>query len=1179
MTNLAPKLTYALPDSTLEGALGRARSRGELLEMAEATLQRRWKPSAYTLTWLSGEQEQTLFAAGAVLARPDAADLGDIANFHPEQVNGPVYLPLQVAGITRGWLGLITKRRVSQELFEWAQQLAALLVVYELPRELPPDQQRDSPISSREMALLNEAGPMIRGTLSLQEILEKLADLVSKNIEASELAIALLDEETDQLRFVYATNLPGIPPLTRAWHRAEGLTGVVLRSGRPFRTESYMQACRDHHVEPILVPGAPVVHAWLGVPLVHQDRALGVMVVSTRSPETRYTAADERFMVMVADQAASAVANAHLFAKVERQAQQLRLINQIGRTISSTLDPRELPMLLAQELSRVLDVEDIVVLVETAGGELEVRYDRLNQSLHGTRLPMATSLAGQTLRSGRIQHVDVEDESPWWFAPIDEAGGVRSRCLLCVPVHGPRTRGVIELRNKRGGHFNEDDAALLAAVAEQAAISLHNAERYSETDQALADQLQQLEQRNRQLLNLVTLANALQSADSLAAVADEIAAAVAQLVTSGRALVALLSLDQESVDTYATRGFTPDASGALPQKLAISAVLTLVSQSVALDTFTFHIGEHPLLPGFVDAVLLTVRDRKDNLIGMIVVDVGEQASALDANAIRALEIVANQVAIAVAHVALRDQQQHTVDRLTALNAVGLVLNNADLDVPQVAQMMLGGAVGTTGSVGGGVTIDGADGIASTVVLGLPATIGTVIGRDNIGSADYVMLKGEDLPVVAQALDLASLLVVPLRGTKLTVGALWLGFGEETIAQDERETAVLYAKMAGAVIENMNLFAAVRAARDRMAAILASTREGMLMVDQGGTVSVANSAWGALFWVDQVQLVGRDIDQLCVEPARLGLPDTASHSVCEAIHAVLAGTDEQPNGEFVQMGKEAMHLAWTVLPVYGDAGRPAGALLVARDVTADRQIEKLRQDLASMIVHDLRSPLTNLMISIDLLLKQQHGRLSSDQIRILAIAADSCQQMLDLVNTLLDIRRLEARTLELHQQSTFIAAIVDGVIERLERVAADRGVHLRNLLPATVSAHIDLDMVRRVLQNLLDNALKFSPRNGVVTVTGEIVDAEALPRPHMPGAWLLLSIADQGPGIPAAFQPLLFQLFSQAPGGRGRGTGLGLAFCKLAVEAHGGAIWYDGDTDKGATFRLTLPVAGTSTEEG
>ncbi|HEX6288620.1 MAG TPA: ATP-binding protein, partial [Herpetosiphonaceae bacterium] len=518
-----------------------------------------------------------------------------------------------------------------------------------------------------------------------------------------------------------------------------------------------------------------------------------------------------------------------------------------------------------------------------------------------------------------------------------------------------------------------------------------------------------------------------------------------------------------------------------------------------------------------------------------------------------------------------DEQEQTVDRLTALNALSLAVTTARLSTDEVMRMTIEGAIGTTNGIGGGAYVLGRDDQPRHLTLHLPESSDrALVPQLKKITDDYIEITDGDIPVELRGHGVQSLLIVPVSGAQSTLGGLWIGYSYPVIAPAEREMVVLYAKTAGAVLENWRLFDQVSAAHDRLASILDSTAEGMLMATKDGRIASANDALTHLLGIPNETLEGRVIADLCRHPA---LEANHEHlaEICKAIRCVARGNCPAHEGEFIVTAPVERNLAWTVLPVRGNTKKHSASLLVLRDVTAERQTEKLRQDLANMIVHDLRSPLTNMMVSTDLLLKQISGPLNSAQERIIQIASDSSQQMLDLVNALLDIRRLEQRQLELQSRPVELFELVEGVFERTERIAGDRHITLRNetiMLPPII---VDNDLIRRVLQNLVDNSIKFSPQGGEICINASVATPNDLPPNHAPGRWALVEVADQGPGVPESFRGVIFELFGQAPQGKGRGTGLGLAFCKLAIVAHGGTIWVEDRPDGGALFRFTVPL--------
>jgi signal transduction histidine kinase len=203
------------------------------------------------------------------------------------------------------------------------------------------------------------------------------------------------------------------------------------------------------------------------------------------------------------------------------------------------------------------------------------------------------------------------------------------------------------------------------------------------------------------------------------------------------------------------------------------------------------------------------------------------------------------------------------------------------------------------------------------------------------------------------------------------------------------------------------------------------------------------------------------------------------------------------------------------------------------------------------------------------------------VKLLDIAASSSEDMLELVNSLLDISRLEAGQMRLEIKARSLPDLVDGARERVAPLALEGGIALKVDLPSELpQVAVDEGLVTRVLVNLLDNAIKFSPQGGTVRVTANGVSAPPTCEESseiMSQHYISVSVTDTGPGIPENYREKIFEKFSQMEEQeslRGRGSGLGLTFCKLVVEAHDGRIWVESQMGQGSTFTFTLPVAET-----
>jgi signal transduction histidine kinase len=235
--------------------------------------------------------------------------------------------------------------------------------------------------------------------------------------------------------------------------------------------------------------------------------------------------------------------------------------------------------------------------------------------------------------------------------------------------------------------------------------------------------------------------------------------------------------------------------------------------------------------------------------------------------------------------------------------------------------------------------------------------------------------------------------------------------------------------------------------------------------------------------------------------------------------------------------------------------------ILRDITERKELDALRDDLTAMIYHDLRSPLGNIISSLEML----DTMLPEDEAMqsMMGIATNSTARIQRLVNSLLDIHRLESGQKIIDQKSVDPVELIQEAIRDVEPGAASRHQTIDKLLTGKYPLiWVDVDMIHRVLINLLENAIKFTPSQRRIEIGAQ-----------PDGVFVKIWVRDNGPGIPPADQQRIFDKFTRLRGKeRPAGLGVGLAFCKLAVQGHGGQIWVESVIDKGSTFWLTLPVA-------
>ena len=234
----------------------------------------------------------------------------------------------------------------------------------------------------------------------------------------------------------------------------------------------------------------------------------------------------------------------------------------------------------------------------------------------------------------------------------------------------------------------------------------------------------------------------------------------------------------------------------------------------------------------------------------------------------------------------------------------------------------------------------------------------------------------------------------------------------------------------------------------------------------------------------------------------------------------------------------------------------------------REAESLREDLTNMLVHDLKSPIVSAGMALNALrrLSNTQGERSPREKEMLQIALDNYQRLDFMVQNLLDVARTEGGQLPLTVAAANVTEVLRRAVSEVAPRAHTASIELREDYQQTpVVALVDADKLRRVVNNLLDNAIKFTPAGGYIEVAAKPDGEEAL-----------ITVRDTGEGIPEDLHDRIFEKFTQAPGaqrGHRRSVGLGLTFCKLAVEAHGGRIWVENAPEGGSAFALALPLSG------
>jgi two-component system phosphate regulon sensor histidine kinase PhoR len=334
----------------------------------------------------------------------------------------------------------------------------------------------------------------------------------------------------------------------------------------------------------------------------------------------------------------------------------------------------------------------------------------------------------------------------------------------------------------------------------------------------------------------------------------------------------------------------------------------------------------------------------------------------------------------------------------------------------------------------------------------------------------------------------------------------------------------------------------------LTAVVSNMTEGVVAVDPQGYVIIVNPALAAIFNVDTNAARGR----LLLEAIRHSqLNDLAQHVLNEST----AKTAEIYVFSFQDLVFEAH-----AVPLVYD-GPHSGALIVLRDVTQLRHLEKVRRDFVANVSHELRTPLASIKGFAETL---REGALDDKQnaLEFVASIEKNADNMIALVQDLLDLTSIESGQQQPQIQSTSVSELVAEVALNLASIARKKNVEIKNDVPANTAVMADKKHLKQILVNLAENAIKFNEDSGWVRFSAEPA-----------GAQLRITVTDNGPGIPAQDIARIFERFYRSDRARSRehgGTGLGLSIVKHLAEANHGSVTVGSSVGKGAQFSVFLP---------
>lgn len=584
--------------------------------------------------------------------------------------------------------------------------------------------------------------------------------------------------------------------------------------------------------------------------------------------------------------------------------------------------------------------------------------------------------------------------------------------------------------------------------------------------------------------------------------------------------------------------------------------------------------------GYLVRSLVNVPMRiKDEVIGVLGVDNQHSAKTFSRTDMDMLASLADYAAIAVENANLYDHTDQALTRrmqeLAIMQEVARDLN-AMLDTDRIASLVLHQALRMTSAEAGliGLQVEGgldwtSRGYITLALTGAawePLWDAGIIGRaTNSGQPVRVgdVLADPDSEYTLP--QTRSQLAVPILRSERVIGVIDLESTQtNAFTEDDQRFLLGLADHAAVAIENAHLFEAVIGEQWKNKLILQGIADGVYTVDRGLHILTFNPAAERITGWPLAKARG----QLCSTVFRDIEADGPGHhtrliqQTLESSQPVSSGPDEP--AILCRDGHEVF-LSSSAAPLLNREGSVVGAVVAFRDVSAEREFDRLKSDFISLVSHELRSPLSNINASVELMLQSPHDDKLAQE--MLPIVYSQAQNLIRLVENILDVSQIEAGQIRVREEPVTLLPLVRRTIRSFQAQTDRHQIMLKSpdLVPFVMA---DSNKIEMVLNNLLKNAIKYSPDGGRILV--EIDDAAS--------DEIAIHVIDEGIGIPQQYLDKIFARFYRVDSGDDRkfyGHGLGLHISKRLVELQGGQIWVQSKENQGSCFSFTLPTVNES----
>ena len=902
--------------------------------------------------------------------------------------------------------------------------------------------------------------------------------------------------------------------------------------------------------------------AYTLIPLRHGQVDIGVIALLFQQPQAP-SAATLDLLRLLSVQLSAYLDSQELFGVLEEYAFEMTQLTHLSRITASSMQLERMLGDVTAMLCDMIDAQQVSIALLSKDQQVLRLYNTSgNQDVALDAVPEIRALLDGANSSPSLLEANSAEHSPGLAELISLHGNTR---LALFPLRAnDRLLGIMAVGSERFQSYQDREWQFLELTTNQIAAQLQNVLVHVDTQQAL-------HQRLEQLSLIEDIAREISSALDFDQIVEHVLDAALR-ATQGDAAAIILAENDDLWTVIQRDGEGTTHKTYRSRRRQESAVENVVrSRKPLLINDTREV--HDYVPSTRVACLSSVAVPllQDNIvIGVLNVESAFPRFFND-DQLSFLNSLAGHAVISIRNAQLIEEHQYQISTLRSLQALTLRLSSA-----VTTQAVAGAVLETAREMLSAQDVALFHYNADRGQLSLLMTSGGKRTESFITSNDALpAAQTGDIQVVEKVSgkQVGTLVHMPIKYNGAVREVLSLAFPEDRpVRSRDLNSIMLLASQTAGHLENAMLHEHIRAGSDRMRAILNSTRDGILLIDRNGFLVDCNPSAERLLGIDKEEFLGKHfvltLSRVTGGEEVQGVGYSRTQLVALARQLRLE-PERITSRQFSRMvGAQQMHIEEIGSPVLNDHSEIVGRLLVLRDITEQKQLEAYRDEITHMAVHDLRGPLWAVISGINLVQEDLSGLPQGDMTtKTLAVAAQSANGLLKLVDSLLDISKLETRQMPLQRTPVIvdelIAAAMGALSGSLEEANIDLDVEVE---PDLMPLNIDPVIIQRVLVNLLDNAVRHTPADGRILVSA-----------RRSGRDVIIRVADSGTGIPPNERDRIFERFRQVKDNipvRGpKGSGLGLTFCKLAVEAHEGRIWVDPDGPlSGACIALSLPMA-------